>query len=117
MSDDLLLTLLWLLPLIGAVGVLLMPKRAETAIKGVSLACTVATFARALLAFATYLSNTNAQESLAARAQRNTVQTSNAGDTGNIAETGLAVNDLVVRRIWIPDFKIQYYLGLDGVSL
>ena len=26
-------------------------------------------------------------------------------------------NDLVVRRAWIPYFNIQYYLGLDGISL
>ena len=25
--------------------------------------------------------------------------------------------DLVVRRAWIPYFNIQYYLGLDGISL
>ena len=33
------------------------------------------------------------------------------------SETGNAVNDLVVRHAWIPDFNIQYYLGLDGISL
>ena len=26
-------------------------------------------------------------------------------------------DDLVVRRAWIPYFNIQYYLGLDGISL
>src|SRR4051794_496194 len=105
MSDDLLLTLLWLVPLLGAIGVLLIPKQAETAIKGVSLAFTLATFALTLVAFATYQSNTNASEPLALRAQRNTVATSTSGDSANVEESGQAMNDLVVRRIWIPDFK------------
>ena len=50
MSDDLLLTSLWLLPLLGAVLVLFMPKRAEPAIKGVSLAVTLVTFLLTLVA-------------------------------------------------------------------
>ena len=50
MSDDLLLTLLWLLPLLGALVVLLIPSRAEPAIKGTSLAVTLVTFALTLVA-------------------------------------------------------------------
>ena len=42
MSDNLLLTSLWLVPLIGVVIVLVVPKRAEPAIKWVSLGFTVA---------------------------------------------------------------------------
>ena len=30
---------------------------------------------------------------------------------------GPAESDLVVRRPWIPYFNIQYFLGLDGISL
>jgi NADH-quinone oxidoreductase subunit M len=32
-------------------------------------------------------------------------------------QRNLGVNDLVVRQTWIPYFNIQYYLGLDGISL
>ena len=32
-------------------------------------------------------------------------------------ESGTAQGDLVVRRAWIPYFNIQYYLGVDGISL
>src|SRR5690349_11916189 len=117
MSDELLLTLLWLLPAIGAAAVLLLPKRAETAIKGVSLAFTVATFVLSLVAFATYQSNSNASEPLATRAQRNTLTASGSGDVASVNETGAAVGDLMIRRPWIPYFNIQYYLGVDGISL
>ena len=32
-------------------------------------------------------------------------------------ETEAGENDLVVRRAWIPSFNIQYYVGVDGISL
>ncbi len=32
-------------------------------------------------------------------------------------ESRTAEGDLVVRRAWIPYFNIQYYLGVDGISL
>ena len=51
MSDDLLLTLLWLLPALGALLVLFIPGRAETAIKGTALAITVLTFVLTLVAY------------------------------------------------------------------
>ncbi len=43
MSDELLLTLLWLLPLIGAAVVLALPERAAAMIKGLSLGVTIVT--------------------------------------------------------------------------
>ena len=49
MSDDLLLSLLWFVPLAGCLIVLLFPKRAELAIKGFSLGVTLVTFARRLM--------------------------------------------------------------------
>ena len=44
MSDNLLLTSLWLVPLIGLVAVLIVPKPAEWAVKWVALAFTSVTF-------------------------------------------------------------------------
>ena len=44
MNDNLILTSLWLLPVIGLVVVLLIPKRSEASIKWVSLGFTLATF-------------------------------------------------------------------------
>ena len=40
-----------------------------------------------------------------------------AGATASSRRRASAVNDLVVRHAWIPYFNIQYYLGLDGISL
>ncbi|SIO65617.1 NADH dehydrogenase subunit M [Singulisphaera sp. GP187] len=118
MSDDLLLTLLWLLPLLGAIGVLFLPKRAETAIKGTALAITIATFALTLVAYSAYVQpGSNASAPLRERAERNSLNVSNATGASTATEVGPALGDLVVRRTWIPYFNIQYYLGLDGISL
>ncbi len=56
MSDNLLLTSLWLVPLIGLVAVLVVPKPAERAIKWVALGFTSLTFAVTLVALAIFLS-------------------------------------------------------------
>src|SRR4028118_1686660 len=50
MSADLLLSLIWFVPLAGCLIVLLIPKRAELAIKGFSLGVTLVTFALTLVA-------------------------------------------------------------------
>ena len=49
MSDNLLLTSLWLVPLIGVVAVLALPKKAENAVKWVSLGFTSVTFVITLM--------------------------------------------------------------------
>ena len=55
MSDNLLLTFLWLLPLIGMVGVLAVPRRLEWAIKYLALAATLITFVATLIALRLYV--------------------------------------------------------------
>ena len=111
MSDDLLLSLLWFVPLAGCLIVLLIPKRAELAIKGFSLGVTLVTFALTLVALSAYVAPGSAAATpLAQRAENNALPTA-------ISQTDAALNDLVVRHAWIPDFNIQYYLGLDGISL
>jgi NADH-quinone oxidoreductase subunit M len=122
MSDDLLLTLLWLLPLVGAVLVLFAPKGTESLVRGFSLGVTLVTLVLSIAAYRSYTSETSlARESLQERARNNTIATDGAG--GNIVVYDEVPNrpsgkgDLLVRRPWIPAFNVQYYLGLDGISL
>jgi len=119
MRDDLLLTLLWFLPLAGTLVVLLIPKRAETAIKGTALTVTLITFALTLLAYTWYVDPaSNASAPLRERAELNRLRPGSHENVFDVTEeAGTAVHDLVVRRPWIPYFNIQYYLGLDGISL
>ena len=119
MSDDVLLTLLWFLPLVGALAVLLIPRGAVTAIRGTALGFTVVTFLLTLLAYQQYVKEGSpAWATLAARVENNKlVGTEATGGAIQVEEPGNAVNDLVVRRAWIPYFNIQYFVGLDGISL
>jgi NADH-quinone oxidoreductase subunit M len=131
MNDNLILTSLWLIPVIGLAVVLMIPKRSEPAIKWVSLGFTLAMFCMTLVAFAVYLGNPAASAPLKERAAHNRLESSellqsNVGvgpsaKTGSLPSAGLASavdeSDLMIRREWIPYFNIQYYLGLDGISL
>ena len=60
MNDNLLLTSLWLLPLIGLAAVLMVPKRSESAVKWVALGFTSATFLASLLMLQVYLAGDRA---------------------------------------------------------
>ncbi len=115
MSDDLLLSLLWSVPLAGSLLVLLIPKRAEQAIKVTSLAVTVLVMLLTFLAFGTYTSGDKASAPLIERAAANTLTPDE--ETQELTQAVDVPNDLIVRHAWIPYFNIQYYLGLDGISL
>jgi NADH-quinone oxidoreductase subunit M len=117
MSDNLLLTSLWLLPVIGMAVVLILPKKSEPATKWVALGFTIATLVASLAVLFVYLTESVAQASLRDRVAHNVLQASPSIDVTESIETGPGVHDLVVRRAWIPYFNIQYYLGVDGISL
>src|SRR5271157_651679 len=116
MSDNLLLTSLWLLPLIGMVGVLAVPRRLEAAIKYLALAATIITFVVTLIALRLYVEDGPSNAPLQDRVVHNLLQKDGSGAL-TIADESAGEGDLVVRRSWIPYFNIQYYLGLDGISL
>ncbi|QEH32896.1 NAD(P)H-quinone oxidoreductase chain 4 1 [Aquisphaera giovannonii] len=116
MSDNLLLTSLWLVPLLGVIATLLVPRRQEAATKYVALGFTGATFVLSVVALGVYLGDGNARRPLAQRVVQNTLQ-AESGGLLTIADESTGGGDLVVRRAWIPYFNIQYYLGLDGISL
>ena len=116
MSDNLLLTFLWLLPLIGMVGVLAVPRRWEAAIKYLALFFTIITFVVTLIALGLYAGDGPSSAPLQDRVVHNLLQKDSSGAL-TIADESAGEGDLVVRRSWIPYFNIQYYLGLDGISL
>ena len=85
MSDNLLLTSLWLLPLIGMAVVLAVPRRSEASIKYVSLGFTVATFVAPLIALRQYLGD---DEVAASPLQTRAAQNIAPGRTGQRAAVG-----------------------------
>ena len=157
LDDSLLLTLLWAVPLVGALLVLLIPKESTALIKMFSLVTTAVTFVLTIWTFCMYVTGSPAPSNVpladratanrldrpggqmlsdefvaqAARKDANNVQLAGTarGQTVNITAnppseaTALATeatdapNDLVTRQPWIPYFNIQYFLGVDGISL
>jgi NADH-quinone oxidoreductase subunit M len=116
MSDNLLLTSLWLVPLIGLATVLVVPKQAEHAVKWVALGFTSLTFVITLFVLGSFLSGGLKDKSLRERVTHNILVADTDGEFTKVDESG-GESDLVVRRPWIPYFNIQYYLGVDGISL
>jgi NADH-quinone oxidoreductase subunit M len=117
MSDNFLLTSLWLIPVIGVLAVLFIPRQLEKSTKWVSLGITIATFMISLIVLGVYLNESVAQAPLRERAARNALKAETGTELTAVDESESAKSDLVVRRPWIPYFNIQYYLGLDGISL
>ncbi|MFO0907263.1 MAG: NADH-quinone oxidoreductase subunit M [Isosphaeraceae bacterium] len=119
MSDDLLLSLLWFLPLVGALVVLLLPKGSATAIRGTALGFTIATFLLTIMAYERYQAEGSAAaRPLAERATHHKLLSKEPNGPLFIPEVDpVGESDLMVRLAWIPYFNIQYFLGLDGISL
>ncbi len=117
MTDNVLLGSLWLIPVIGMAAVLALPRAWTVAIKWVALGTTITLFVASLVVLGVYLVRPAAQAPLSERAVRNELVWSGGDGYVDSNETPAASLDLVVRRPWIPYFNIQYYLGVDGVSL
>ncbi len=99
--NDWLLTILLLLPLAGAAGVLVASS--PRAVKRVTLISTLITFAVSLLLLAAY-----------------NWKLSPTPDTGQYAyhsSSAFGVVQLVKRIDWIPAISAQYLVGIDGLSL
>jgi NADH-quinone oxidoreductase subunit M len=123
MSDVLLLSLLWAVPLGGSLLLLLIPRSAASAIRITSLVVTLVTFGLTLYTLALYVQGDPAPMSrtLAERAAENTLTvpevSGGAAPSSEAIESKDAPGDLVSRHAWIPYFNIQYYLGVDGINL
>jgi NADH-quinone oxidoreductase subunit M len=117
MSDALILTLLWLVPLIGAGLVLLIPKGLDGLVRNFSLAVTAIVLALTVWVLGLYVTGSTrpADVPLAQRAAANTLAPGETPGDGLVAND--APYDLVTRKAWIPYFNIEYFLGVDGISL
>ena len=131
--DDLVLSLLWAVPMLGAALVLAIPSGRREAIRGTALGVTALTFLLALVLFNQYLGDPGASAPLTERAKANPLPPETGGDQGTVSvvggregqeirstaadDTPAPPDDLIVRHPWIPAFNIQYYLGVDGISL
>jgi len=127
MSDDLLLSLLWITPVVGAALLLMIPRGRDAAVRMAALGVTLVVLALTILVFVRYVSGEQAPmgRSLMDRAAANiltgaSVDHKDSVTTALTTEAVQAIDvpgDLVIRYPWIPYFNIQYYLGVDGINL
>ncbi len=117
MTDNLLLGSLWLIPLLGMAIVLCIPTAWTRSIKWIALGATIAVLIESLVVMAVYTTHAAAQAPLSERVLENRLVAGAGGGSVEAVESPVASLDLVVRRPWMPSFNIQYYLGVDGVSL
>ncbi|GIW89119.1 MAG: oxidoreductase [Isosphaeraceae bacterium] len=116
MSDDLILSLLWVVPLGGSLLILGLP-RDDRLVKSFALGVSVLTLGLAIWVFGLYVGGANppAVSALRDRAAANRI--AEADQVGGAWQVTDVPGDLVVRHPWIPLFNIEYLLGVDGISL
>jgi NADH-quinone oxidoreductase subunit M len=117
MSDALLLTLLWLVPLVGAGLVLLVPRGLDGLVRNTALAVSGLTLVLTVWVFGLFITGgaRPADIPLSQRAAANTLAPSDVPGGAPVASD--APHDLVTRLPWIPYFNIEYFLGVDGISM
>jgi NADH-quinone oxidoreductase subunit M len=116
-SDDLLLSLLWVVPLVGSLITLALPTRAEAVIKGFALGVTLVTAIVGGLAFAAYTGATTKGRGRRPHGRAGRAEPASRRCRPTPDRPTPRPGDLVVRHHWIAPFNIQYFLGLDGISL
>jgi NADH-quinone oxidoreductase subunit M len=118
--DLVLMSLVIYVPSLFALGLIFFPRGSEEWMRWWSLLGTAVTLVLSLAMFIDYYGdvfdryrNSDKKESalLAARAQ--------AADTASEGSRpqGQSNSDWVARAPWIPNFNIDYYLGVDGISM
>ncbi len=107
MNDTILLSAIVFLPALAALALVLVPGRQKELVKQISFATTVLVFLLTLVVLKQYFDlrdpATGTWPTLAERA--------------SAAREQDRPDDLVVRYPWIAAFGVEYYLGVDGISL
>ncbi len=112
MNDTLLLSLIAFLPVGVAVLLSVVPGSKRELIKTISFAATVVVFVLTLFLVKMYFDLRNPDGSWPTLAER-AAAAKQALRSGRPADP----KDLVVRYPWIRPFEVEYYLGVDGISL
>src|SRR5438105_151602 len=117
--DLILMSVLIFLPLAFAAGLLFFPKGSEEYMRWWSLFGTAATLVVSIWIFIDYQQNV-VQGYSDTEARRVTSLLTNRADQAEkraaVADPPLGY-DFVAKYPWIPRFNIEYFLGLDGISL
>jgi NADH-quinone oxidoreductase subunit M len=116
--DAILMSLVIFLPTVFAVGLVFFPRGSEEWMRWFALLGTALTLVVSMFLFIDYLAmldhhlddtgRTKIESSLANRAE---------ADANRKVQDPRDSRDLVARYGWIPRFSIEYFLGIDGISM
>src|SRR5262245_3673710 len=119
-TDLILMSLIVFIPSVFALGLLLFPRRWEEGMKWWTLFGTALTLGVSLCVFIFFKNDTldyhgvtSGKDSRHKASLAYRLEQLEKAPTGNPAPS----NDWVSRYPWIERFKIDYYLGLDGISM
>jgi NADH-quinone oxidoreductase subunit M len=115
-TDALIMTLCIFIPSAFALALMFFPKGSEEYMRWFTLLGTAVTMVVSIILFIDYLAMLDhhisepEQTTLAARAEA-------ATNSGAPKFDPRKSNDMLARYEWIPVFNIEYYLGVDGISM
>jgi len=122
-TDLVQMSLLVFMPSIFALAILFFPKGSERWMRWTALLGTAVTFVLSTVVFIdyyAYMTRTPDQQGSVLRMDpTKTSLQKRAGDdqTGTLVGQPHDSQDQVARRGWIPRFNIEYFVGLDGISM
>ncbi len=120
-TDLIWMTLLVFMPSVFALGLLFFPRGKEDAMCWWSLAGTAVTLGIAIAIFINYKVGVLDQaDTLNDRVERSRVSLDSRArvmDQDLGSSRAINPNDYIARKPWIPRFNIDYFLGIDGISL
>ncbi len=116
--DTILMSVVIFLPTVFAVGLVFFPRGSDEWMRWFTLFGTALTFVASMFLFIDYLDMLNYNMDSNGRAGPATSLASRAEkDLERPQEDPRKSRDLVARYGWIPRFNIEYFLGIDGISM
>jgi NADH-quinone oxidoreductase subunit M len=117
MNDTTLLSLIIFVPTIAALALVFFPRGSDASMKWLTLAATVITCALSFILLERFLNMREiANTGIDPITKEIRPESMTLIDRANRTKPSGA-RDLVVRYDWIESFRIQYFLGVDGISM
>src|SRR5260370_3111154 len=117
-TDLVLMSLVIFIPSLAALLLLFVPKGQEEWMRWISLFGTAITLVASIVMFIDYRAEVTGLHS--AEPENGTLSArANYADLHryDVKQEGLSNTDWVARRPWVERFRIDYYLGADGISM
>jgi len=121
--DMLIMSLVIFVPAIASLVLMFVPRGMDEAMRWISLIATAITLALSLVLFVDYQRMLDSHPEEGANRPSKATSLEDRADADLARRLGLAeskaplADDLVGRAVWIPNFNIYYFIGVDGISM